>query len=119
MDVGLTGVVSTPILGQSGGKATTFSAFGSSDYIMPSYGVVGASSQSVNSYNRAIALDIIDAASIKEGKPKKVIEIRTKSAGSSRSIACVFNEMLEAMFMNFPGISGKPNSVTLPYNGDC
>lgn len=117
MDVGLTGNVSTPIFGQTGGGS--FSSFDSINYTMPSYGIVGSSSPSVTSYHRAIALDIVDAASIKEGKPKKIFELRTKSVGSSRSVACVFNEMLDAMFMDFPGISGKAKSVTLLYNGDC
>lgn len=119
MDVGLTGVVSTPVFGQTGGGDATSSAPGSSGYTMPSYGTVGSASPSVTSYRRAIAVDIVDTASIREGKPKKIFELRTSSVGSSPSISCVFNEMLEAMFMDFPGTSGKAKSVTLPYNGDC
>lgn len=114
MDLGLSGVVSTPVFDQAGGGTTA-----SSSYTMPSYGIVGSSSQAMASYNRAIALDIVDVASMKEGKPGKVFEIRTRSTGSSRSIDCVFDEMLEAMFMDFPGTSGKAKSVTLLYNGDC
>jgi len=119
MDLGLSGVVSTPVFGQAGGGTTASSPSGNNNYAMPSYGTVGSSSQSVTSYNRAIALDIVDVASMKEGKPGKVFEIRTRSTGSSRSIGCVFDEMLEAMFMDFPGTSGKAKSVTLLYNGDC
>jgi len=119
MDLGLSGVVSTPLFGQAGGGAAASSPSGSGNYAMPSYGTVGSSSQAMASYNRAIALDIVEAASMKEGKPGKVFEIRTRSTGSSRSIGCVFDEMLEAMFMDFPGTSGKAKSVTLPYNGDC
>lgn len=119
MDVGLTGVVSTPVFGQTGGGSAASSSQGISSYTMPSYGTVVSSSPSVTSYQRAIAVDIVDTASIREGKPKKVFELRTRSVGSSPSISCVFNEMLDAMFMDFPGASGKARSVTLPYDGEC
>jgi hypothetical protein len=108
MDVGQIGFVSTPLFSPATNR-----------YPMPSYGAIGASSPSVSSYTRAIALDIVDTASLKEGKPRKVLELRAKSVGSSRSISCVFDDMLDAMFMDFPGVSGKEKSVTLLYNGDC
>lgn len=119
IDQGQSGVVSTPIFGQTGGGTTTFSSYGASFYTMPTYGIVGSSTQSITRYSRAIALDIVETASIKEGKPKKVYELRTKSVGAGSAISCVFNELLEAMFMDFPGISGKAKSVRLQYNGDC
>lgn len=119
IDEGKSGIVSTPIFGQTGGGTTTFSSYGSSYYTMPTYGMVGSSTQSVAQYSRAIALDIVDAASIKEGHPKKILESRTKSVGSCSSFAGVFDEILEAMFKDFPGESGKAISVTLPYKGKC
>jgi hypothetical protein len=114
MDVDQVGFVSTPVFG--GG--TMLSPSGGA-YVMPSYGVVGPSSPPAASYKRALAVDIVDAASMKAGKPRKVLELRTTSVGSSSSIGCVFNDMLEAMFMDFPGISGKARSVTVMYKGDC
>jgi hypothetical protein len=116
---GQTGVVSTPIFGQTGGGTTTFSSYGASYYTMPTYGIVGSSTQSISRYSRAIAIDIVETATIKEGKPKKVFEIRTKSVGSCSSIAGVFDDMLKAMFIDFPGENGKAISVTLQYTGDC
>lgn len=119
IDEGKSGVVSTPIFGQTGGGTTTISSYGGSYYTMPTYGMVGSSTQSVTQYTRAIALDILDAASIKSGKPKKVLESRTKSVGSCSSFAGVFNEILEAMFEDFPGESGKAKTVTMQYRGEC
>ena len=119
IDEGKSGVVSTPIFGQTGGGTTTFSSYGGSYYTMPTYGMVGSSTTSVTQYSRAIALDIVDAASIKEGHPKKVFESRTKSVGACSAIAGVFDEILDAMFKDFPGQSGKTISVTLPYKGNC
>lgn len=119
IDEGQSGIVSTPIFGQSGGGTTTLSSFGASYYTMPTYGIVGTSTQSVSRYSRAIAIDIVEINSIKEGRPKKVLEIRTKSVGSCSSISGVFDDMLKAMFMSFPGENGKTISVTLQYTGEC
>jgi hypothetical protein len=121
IDEGKTAVVSTPIFGQTGGGTTYSSgtAYGSggsvsysgSSYTMPTYGVVGSSTGSVTQYTRAIALDIVDAASLKEGHPKRVLESRAKSTGSCSTVAGVFEEMLEAMFTDFPGQSGRTSVV--------
>lgn len=108
MDVGQSGFVTTPLFSSA-----------TSRYPMPSYATVGASAPSLPSYTRAIALDIVDTASLKAGKPKKILELRTTSVGSSRSISCVFDDLLNAMFMDFPGISGKAKSVTQLYSGGC
>ena len=86
---------------------------------MPTYGVVGSSTSSSTTYTRAIALDIVDANSLKADQPKKVYESRVKSSGSCSVIAGVFNELLEAMFKGFPGDNGKTRSAQIPYKGQC
>jgi len=117
IDDGKTSTVSTPIFGQTGG-GTTYSSgtvygssgsvnYSGSSYTMPTYGVVGSSTGSETTYNRAIALDIVEASSFKEGNPRKVYEGRTKSKGSCSVIVEVFDEMLEAMFTDFPGENGR------------
>lgn len=129
IDDGKTAVVSTPIFGQTGG-GTTYSSgtvygsggsatYSGSSYTMPTYGIVGSSTGSVTQYTRAIALDIVDAASLKEGHPKKVFESRAKSTGRCSVIAGVFEEMLEAMFKDFPGQSGKTRNAEVPFKGGC
>ena len=50
---------------------------------------------------------------------KKVYEARAKSTGSCSVIAGVFEEILEAMFKDFPGINGKVRSVEVPSKGGC
>ena len=117
IDDGKISTVSTPIFGQTSG-GTTYSSgtvygsggsanYSGTSYTMPTYGVVGSSTGSVTTYNRAIALDIVEASSFKEGNPKKVYEGRTKSKGSCSVIVEVFDEMLEAMFIGFPGENGR------------
>ncbi len=50
---------------------------------------------------------------------KKVYEARAKSTGSCSVIAGVFEEILEAMFQDFPGINGKVRSVEVLSKGGC
>jgi len=117
IDYGETSIISTPIFGQTGGGSTYSSgtvygsgssaSYSGSSYTMPTYGIVGSSSHARTEYNRAIALDIVEAKSFKEGKPIKVYEGRTKSKGSCSVIVEVFDEMLEAMFSDFPGENGR------------
>lgn len=129
IDNGETSTVSTPIFGQTGGgstysSGTVYSSGGSatysgSSYTMPTYGVVGRSTGPVTTYNRAIALDIVEAQSFKEGNPKKVYEGRTKSKGSCSVIVEVFDEMLEAMFTDFPGENGRNRKQDVPSIANC
>lgn len=129
IDNGKTSIVSTPIIGQTGG-GTTYSSgtvygyggsasYSGSSYTMPTYGVVGSSTSSRTEYTRAVALDIVDAHSIKSGKPAKLYEIRAKSTGSCSSINGVFDSILEAMFKSFPGESGKSQTIDVPWDGSC
>ena len=117
IDNGETSTVSTPIFGQTGGGSTYSSgtvygsggsaSYSGSSYTMPTYGVVGSTTGSVTTYSRAIALDIVEAQSFKDGNPRKVYEGRTKSKGRCSVIVEVFDEMLEAMFTDFPGENGR------------
>ena len=86
---------------------------------MPTYGVVGSGTRSVTAYTRAIALDIVDAESMKKGSPRKVYEGRVKSTGKCSIIVEVFDEMLEAMFTDFPGESGKTRRMSVSGDFNC
>ena len=116
IDDGQNAVVSTPIIGQTG---TTTSLHGASSYTMPSYGAVGSNTKATAQFTRAIALDIVAAVSIREGHPQKVYEMRAKSIGSCSAVAGVFDEILQAMFEDFPGQSGKSRTITVPFKGGC
>ncbi|WP_300088112.1 DUF4136 domain-containing protein [uncultured Nitrosomonas sp.] len=128
IDDGKTSIVSTPIFGQTGG-GTTYSSgvvygsggsssYSSSSYTMPTYGMIGSSAGSAITFTRAIALDVIDAKSTKNNI-QKVYEARAKSIGSCSVIAGVFDEILEAMFKEFPGESGKTKMVEISSKGQC
>ncbi|KAB0669031.1 DUF4136 domain-containing protein [Oryzomonas sagensis] len=125
IDTGKNANVSTPIFGQTGG-GTSYSygsvggtSFTGTSYSMPTYGIVGSMNSSETVYTRSIALDIVDAASLKAGHAVKVYEARAKSNGMCSVIAGVFEEMLEALFTEFPGENGKVRTITVQSKGDC
>ena len=120
IDDGKTALVSTPIWGQTGGGETIYSASGEMvAYTMPTYGVKGSSTSSLTTYDRAIAMDILEAQSFKKGNPVKVYEGRTKSTGSCSVIVEVCDEMLEAMFTDFPGENARNRTQRVTGTFDC
>lgn len=129
IDDGSSKTVSTPIFGQTGGGTTYTSGvvsgtggtatYSGSSYTMPSYGVVGVATGSQTTYKRAIALDIVDAPSLRAGEPKTVYEGRIKSEGSCNVIVEVFDEMLQVMFTDWPGESGKNRNRRVRGTFDC
>ena len=129
IDEGKTATISTPIFGRTGG-GTTYSSgtiygsggsvnYSGSNYTMPTYGIVGSSTSSVTTYNRAIALDIIEASSFKQGDPRTVYQGRTRSKGRCSVIVEVFDEMLEAMFSDFPGENGRNRKQSIRADSNC
>lgn len=109
IDNGETAVISTPIFGQ-----THSSFYYDRQYMMPSYGVVGVSNESVTIFNRAIAMDIVRIKSAKGSFMEKVYESRTKSTGGCAVILEVFDEMLEAMFNVFPSANASHRIDRIP-----
>ncbi len=129
IDQGKDSVVSLPVLGQMGGgmeyqsgtvvidgKKTTYSGV---HYRMPEYGVVGTSTQTVTTYTRAIAMDIIKADTLQSDLPQKVYEVRAISVGNCAVFLEVFDEMLEAMFMNFPNKNAQAVTVSVESDSQC
>lgn len=127
IDSGKTSTSVVPIYGQTGG-GTSFtsgnvtSSFGSSYNFnstttqMPTYGMVGAVPVKRTEYTRELNIDIYRSGE----KPVKVYEIRAKSAGSCGNINAVVPAMIESVFKNFPGTSGKAVTVDVEVKGvDC
>jgi hypothetical protein len=125
IDNGKNNLGSTPIIGQTGtgSSYTTGSVYGntfsSSTYSMPTYGVVGSSNYTYTTYTRNIAIDIIDAKTSSNEKPRKEIELRAKSTGSCSVINEVFDEMLEGLFKDFPGENGKTRRISVDGDFNC
>jgi Domain of unknown function (DUF4136) len=129
IDNGTTSQTSAPIYGQTGGGTTysSGSVYGSggsgsyqgSTYTMPTYGIIANSTRTDTTYNRAIAIDIVEASSLQSENPQKQYEMRAKSSGSCGVFGEVFDEMLQAMFKDFPGKNGKGRTVSVKGVYDC
>ena len=121
--------VYTPIFGQTGGgtvrtqgtitNSTGTTSYTGSTYIMPTYGFVGSSRGTRTTYNRTIAVNIVEAKSYRLGVPKTVYEGRVKSSGSCSMIAEVFDEMLVVIFDRFPGENGRNKKLRVRAETNC
>lgn len=127
IDTGKTTSSVVPIYGQTGGGTSMTTGnisnnfgrtynFNSTTTQMPTYGMVGAVPVKRTEYLRELNIDIYKMAE----KPTKTYEIRAKSIGSCGNINAVVPAMIESVFKNFPGVSGKPIAVEVEAKGiDC
>ena len=114
-----TSISSVPQFGQTGGGTTTYSGsfssggsygyYSGSAYSMPTYGITGYSSRSVQQdrYTRKVAIDMVDASTLNSDKPRKVCEMRLISKGNCGAISEVMDEFVEIIFKNYPNTTGK------------
>ena len=129
VDDGKQSVVYTPIYGQTGRRISSYSdiaydADGKAvyirrNYLSPNVGVVGASADTKTNYRQTIALDIVKADSLKNDESIKLFEGRTISSGQCPVIVEVFDELLEAMFIDFPGDNGRNRSQAVESITNC
>jgi hypothetical protein len=123
IDNGQTVTGSAPIYGQTGGgtsysSGNVYNSYGSASYSgttysAPTFGVVGSETYSARVYTRFLNVDILDAKMSTTNNPVKVFEGRVKSSGTKSDIAEVLPTMIEALFKNFPGPSGKTQTINL------
>lgn len=124
-------IVSMPQYGQTGGGTTYHSgsvysgggygSYSGTSYTMPTYGITGYSTYTVDSttFTRNLAIDIVDRASVDRGAPIKLYEGRAISKGRCGSIAGVFDAISEALLKEWPGTTGKTQTVKVPLDGKC
>ncbi|WP_373086184.1 DUF4136 domain-containing protein [Sneathiella sp.] len=87
----------------------------------PFFGSVGQSynTQTWQEYSRFLAIDIVDADTVRSSNSARIYEGRVKSVGRCPTLAGVFDEVLDAMFEDFPGANGKTVFVKIPWDGSC
>jgi len=129
VDDGKQSVVYTPIYGQTSRRINSYSdiaydekgraVYLHRDYLSPNFGVVGASADTKTNYRQTIALDIIKANTLKNDEPIKLFEGRTISTGQCPVMVEVFDELLEAMFIDFPGENGRNRSQSIESEANC
>lgn len=127
IDNGKSTVSSVPIFGQTGGGTSyssgtvTGSGGGYANYsgtttTMKTYGVVGNAVSSGTEFKRDVNIDIYK---VTESKPVKKYELRGVSYGSCGTINGILPNIIDGMFTEFPGQSGKSKSVDIKWEGDC
>lgn len=120
---------SMPIYGNTGGGSSyhsgtvssydasgySFGSYSGTSYTPPSYGITGnvPYSYDVTRYTRVLALEIFDQAEGKNRTPKKVYQAKLTSKGRCGQLGWVIDEMLTALFKEFPGESGRPMKVVV------
>lgn len=83
---------------------------------LPTYGVVGSQTYSYKVYTRNLWVNFYD---IDRNKKAALYELKAKSEGSCGSIASIINQMLDASFTTLPMPSGKSETITALWAGDC
>ncbi|MBL8597139.1 MAG: DUF4136 domain-containing protein [Devosia sp.] len=123
IDGGKSHVSSAPVFGQTGGGASFstgtvvgtggIATFSGATRTSPTFGIVGSRMVEETVYTRFFRVDIYDRAS-----GDKLYESRVISQGASGTFAAVASCLINALFADFPGESGKSKAVTLEM-GEC
>jgi hypothetical protein len=92
-----------------------------SAYNMPHYGTTAYSGGAVTGslYRRDLAVDIVDRVSLEQKQPIKIYEGRVGSRGVCTTLPSIFPYMLTALFKEFPGRSGRVETIQSPTDLDC
>jgi hypothetical protein len=93
----------------------------------PMYGVTGyqTGTNVERVYRRVIALDIFDTAKVRVDDASsfpsaQVYSGRLSSDGACASISGVMDALLKELAADFPGVSGKTKTITVPIDrGSC
>ena len=123
VDNGKTETHTVPVYGMTGG-GTSYSngqvgnTYYSGTTTQPiSYRVIGTTTETNTYYTRAIDLDIIERITLEYPPIEKTLELKSRSIGSCPRLSSVFDEMLEAIFQDFPGKNGETVTVEIEFKG--
>jgi hypothetical protein len=95
----------------SGGQYGTYSGY---SYTQPTYGQIGSIPFKATEYQRILLLNMIDINESSKDNVVTAFEGRVISRGSTGEISKVLPTLIEALFRNFPGESGKTKKIILP-----
>lgn len=127
IDNGQTTMTSVPLMGQTGGGSSTttgsvtsgsrMGSYSSTTTSMPTYGLIGVMPVSSTEYKRVVNIDIFKTPPNKP--PEKVYEVKGVSSGSCGNINSVLFSIIDGIFKNFPGESGKTKVINTSWEGPC
>jgi len=106
-----TQVGSMPTYGQTGSTSSYNPVTGMTTYT-PTYGVTGSQTYSYNVHTRLLKMDFIDLKKSNDKNIEYLYQVSVVSEGSSANIERVVPQMIEAVFKDFPGESGKSRKMT-------
>lgn len=124
IDNGKVVTYSYPIYGQTGVSGASTSgyrvgnSYSSTTTFTPTFGVVGAGTDSTTVYTRFLEVRIFDRSDSPDRRPKVIYEAKANSKGSSSQLSTVMPYMIRSIFADFPGQSGKSRQVTLTQSKD-
>jgi len=105
--IGQTGVASSSTYGSVNRYGNT-STLNATTYNTPSYGVVGSGVRTDTVFHRFLELEIVEVASLKSGvAPRKLYQGKVTSVGTTGQLSAVMPYLIESIFRDFPGQSGK------------
>ncbi len=123
VDSGRTVSGTTPIYGQTGGGAATYSgtvygqdgweSYDGTIYTPETYGVIDQVPWSTTEYTRAFGLRIVAGLPDTSGKAKPVYQANVTSVGSSNTFFSVSRCVIDAAFDGFPNASWASRTVTV------
>lgn len=126
---GETKTESRPVTGHTGYEPIIYTSVvqrpdGSHAYVhntrwIPTYGIVGSSTRSYTNFTTLVTIDIVDQQQIVEENPAKVFELKARSEGSCGVVSRIFDEMLEAIFRDFPGENNRVDRVSVEADMSC
>jgi len=118
-----------PVTGHTGYEPVIYTSVvqrsdGSHAYVhntrwIPTYGIVGSSTRSYTNFTTLVTIDIIDQQQVVEDDPAKVFELKARSEGSCGIVSRIFDEMLEAIFRDFPGENNRVDRVSVEADMSC
>jgi len=82
-------------------------------YHSGSYEPIGYTQETRTIYKRDLIIDIVAAKPWRRGKTVKRYEGRVISVGSEQQLVNIVPRMIEALFTDFPGQSGKTRTIVL------
>ena len=120
---------SSPVTGQTGYDTVFYTSVvrnedGSHSYVrsahwVPTFGIVGSTTRSYTNFTTLVTIDIIDSTQVEDGVPAKVYEVKARSEGSCGIVSRIFDEMLEAIFRDFPGENNRVERVSVEADMSC
>jgi hypothetical protein len=111
---GQTGVSSATTVGTVSTYGNTSTITGTTTYT-PTYGIKGVAPVQNTVFERGLVVAMFENSVATSGGRAPVYEAKVRSVGSSGNLARVVPHMIDALFEDFPGASGRTIQTSAPF----